>query len=132
MEQENEITEKNIDEKSSSQKIKKNKPGIVLPNFEDYIKNETFSFETINVVQNIIELILDRGAEKLYKDYLITKLPEFLSKESINIKRNLIEVNFLKAEKGENKFNYLNSWIEDEEPVNIIFSIKFFIKKKKK
>lgn len=61
--------------------------------------------------------VVDGGARILYSKYLEGKLPIYTSEDIINWGDGVLMQQFLVIDKGESKYQMLNKWNDEEEPV---------------
>lgn len=79
--------------------------------------NPFLSFQSLDVVENILDEIYFLGGKKLYYKYLASKVPSHNGDYIISLNRNIINLETFPKDEGEDKYNYINKWNEEETPV---------------
>jgi hypothetical protein len=86
----------------------------------DYSKLYRIQHESREVVNETIDRILTKGAEKLYIKYVLAKQPEFLGELYSKTSSIVIDNLMLSHDKGDDKKTVKRFWPEDTEPVFLI------------
>ena len=82
----------------------------------DYLKQNSIIYEPKSVVNDIIDEILDRGADILYMKYVMAKLPQFLGELYSGVSDYVIDEVALAFDKGDSVKDLRKFWNCDEEP----------------